>query len=185
MDWWWAAVGAAVAWTVLVALWGILTRSVANILVGVGLVMGALLSLGDERPGWHALGLAVTLLPAVGLYAAKAVTAGTAKGFGALGANLSFKHEPVIDVCVSWFDNDGACGSRYAIDVVENGGVAARIRFSERQSLADRLGNLRQSNWMNLNCRLTLAHFRILIFPLEPRQVLMCKLYRDGTFTHG
>jgi len=96
MDWWWAAVGAAVAWTVLVALWGILTRSVANILVGVGLVMGALLSLGDERPGWHALGLAVTLLPAVGLYAAKAVTAGTAKGFGALGAILGLGAAPAL-----------------------------------------------------------------------------------------
>jgi Flp pilus assembly protein protease CpaA len=96
MEWWWTSVGAAVGWTVLVSLWGILTKSVANILVGVGIVVAAVLSVCDHRPEWHALGLGVTLIPAVALYGVGLVTAGTAKGFGAIGAMLGAGTAPVL-----------------------------------------------------------------------------------------
>ena len=96
MDGWWASVATALGWAVLVSLWSVLTRSVANALVAVGLAAAAVLSVGDQRPGWHALGLAVTLVPAVGLYALGVVTAGTAKGFGALGAILGFGSTPAL-----------------------------------------------------------------------------------------
>jgi len=96
MDSWWAAVSAAFGWTVLVSLWGMLTRSVANALVAAGVIAGAALAMTDQRPAWHALGLAVTLVPAVALYALGVITAGTAKGFGALGAMLGLGATPAL-----------------------------------------------------------------------------------------
>ena len=96
MDGWWAAVATAVAWAVLVSLWSVLTRKVANAMVVVGFVAAVMLAVYDQRPAWHALGLAATLVPAVGLYASKIVTGGTAKGFGALGAMLGVGAAPAM-----------------------------------------------------------------------------------------
>ena len=96
MDAWWTSVATAVGWAVLVGLWGFITRSVANLLVVCGFVAAAVLALFDSRPGWHGLGLAVTLLPAVGLYGKGALTGGTAKGFGALGAMLGLGATPAM-----------------------------------------------------------------------------------------
>jgi Flp pilus assembly protein protease CpaA len=96
MDAWWTAVATAVGWTVVVGLWGILTRTVANALLAVGLLAGAVLALVDQRPGWHALGFVAALAPAVGLYAAGMMTAGTAKGMGVLGGILGLGAAPAL-----------------------------------------------------------------------------------------
>ena len=104
MDWWWAAVGAAVAWTVLVALWGILTRSVANILVGVGLVMGALLSSGDALQLYAQLPEATAVVLQSILFCSVLATGGFPVADIVLNNKLiRWKRQTVLD----WINNGG------------------------------------------------------------------------------
>ena len=94
MTWWWAALTTAVGWSLVVLLWEALTRRVSNELTVVAGLAAAVLACGDQLFLSHAEGLAATLLPVVGLYAMGLVSAGTAKGFGALGAMVGLGATP-------------------------------------------------------------------------------------------